>query len=119
MFTDKDLQQIADHGLTPEAVELQIENFRRGFPYLGIVRAASPGDGVVLVSDEEAEKAIARYEASKEFDHWILFNGGGNKGLLCVEPQLGAVNGLNKPDGHRVMKPGEVLTLWTKITCEE
>ena len=30
MFTEKDLQQIAAHGLTPEAVEHQIENFRRG-----------------------------------------------------------------------------------------
>ena len=29
MFTEKDLQQIEKHGLTPEAVELQLENFRR------------------------------------------------------------------------------------------
>ena len=46
MFTQQDLQQIEKHGLTPEAVELQLENFRRGFPFLNVVRAASPGDGV-------------------------------------------------------------------------
>ena len=34
MFTEKDLQQIAAHGLTVEAVNLQIENFRKGFPSL-------------------------------------------------------------------------------------
>ncbi len=62
MFTEKDLQQIAARGLTPEAVELQIENFRRGFPFLGIVRAASPADGVVVVDNETADRAIARYE---------------------------------------------------------
>ena len=28
MFTEKDLQQIAAHGLTLEAVEKQVENFR-------------------------------------------------------------------------------------------
>ena len=66
MFTEKDLQQIAAHGLTPEGVALQIENFRRGFPYLGIVRAASPGDGVVIVTPEEADAAVARYEQAKE-----------------------------------------------------
>ncbi len=45
MFTEKDLQQIEKHGLTPDAVERQLENFRRGFPFLKVVRAASPGDG--------------------------------------------------------------------------
>ena len=45
MFTPQDLKQIADHGLAPERVEEQVENFRRGFPFLKVVRAASPGDG--------------------------------------------------------------------------
>lgn len=66
MFTEKDLQQIAAHGLTPETVALQIENFRRGFPFLGIVRAASPADGVIIVDEQQANEAIARYEQAKE-----------------------------------------------------
>ena len=51
MFTEKDLSQIERHGLTPEAVESQLENFRRGFPYLKVVRAASPADGVRMASE--------------------------------------------------------------------
>ena len=62
MFTEKDLQQIEKHGLTPDAVERQLENFRRGFPFLKVVRAASPGDGVMVVGDAEAAAAVARYE---------------------------------------------------------
>ena len=62
MFTEKDLHQIEQHGLTREAVERQIENFRRGFPFLKVVRAASPGDGVVVVDDAVADAAQARYE---------------------------------------------------------
>lgn len=62
MFTKEDLQQIERHGLTPEAVERQIENFRRGFPFLSVVRAASPGDGVRLVDAVRADAAVARYE---------------------------------------------------------
>ena len=61
MFTEKDLHQIEQHGLTREAVERQIENFRRGFPFLKVVRAASPGDGVVVVDDAAADAAQARY----------------------------------------------------------
>lgn len=61
-FTEKDLRQIAEHGLTPQQVELQLENFRRGFPHLNVVRAASPGDGVVLVDRAAADAAVKRYE---------------------------------------------------------
>lgn len=62
MFSEKDLQQIAAHGLTPEAVERQIENFRRGFPFLKVVRAASPADGVLVPDAATIDAAVARYE---------------------------------------------------------
>ena len=54
------------------------------------------------------------YTASEEFDHWILFNGRGESGLLCVEPQCGAVDGLNS-GACRVIEPGDTLTLQTEI----
>lgn len=60
MFTSEDLLQIQQHGLTTEAVEQQLENFRRGFPFLKVVRAASPGDGVRVLSREEAQAAAER-----------------------------------------------------------
>ncbi len=62
MFTKEDLQQIEQHGLTQAQVEHQIENFRKGFPYLKIVRAAAAGDGVLVMSDEQIAKAEARYD---------------------------------------------------------
>ena len=65
MFTPQDLKQIADHGLTPERVEEQVENFRRGFPFLKVVRAASPGDGVLVLDGAEVDAAVARYDEGK------------------------------------------------------
>ena len=62
MFTEKDLQQIAAHGLTVEAVELQIENFRRGFPSLQVVSAASPAEGIVVLTPEQAAEYAAKFE---------------------------------------------------------
>ena len=64
MFTPQDLKQIADHGLTPERVEEQVENFRRGFPFLKVVRAASPGDGVLVLDGAEVDAAVVRYDAA-------------------------------------------------------
>ncbi|MBQ8307201.1 MAG: DUF4301 family protein [Alistipes sp.] len=66
MFTEKDLQQIEARGITLAAVEQQIENFRQGFPFLGIVRAASPSDGVVVVDEATAEEAVKRYDAATQ-----------------------------------------------------
>ena len=62
MFTEQDLKQIAAHGLTVEAVERQIENFRRGFPSLQVVSAASPADGIVVLTAERAAAYAAKYE---------------------------------------------------------
>lgn len=66
MFTSEDLLQIQQHGLTTEAVEQQLENFRRGFPFLKVIRAASPGDGVRVLSREEAQAAAERYDCAAE-----------------------------------------------------
>ena len=62
MFTEKDLQQIAAHGLTLEAVEHQIENFRRGFPSLQVVSAASPSDGITILTSEQASDYAAKFD---------------------------------------------------------
>ena len=66
MFKEKEKEQIVAHGLTVEQVEHQIENFRKGFPYLKVVAAASPDDGIAVLSDEELSEARDRWdEASK------------------------------------------------------
>ena len=62
MFTEQDLKQITAHGLTVEAVERQIENFRRGFPSLQVVSAASAADGIVVLTAEQAAAYAAKYE---------------------------------------------------------
>jgi len=49
------------------------------------------------------------------FDQWILFNGGGDKGFLCIEPQLGPVNALNS-GGYQRLEPGEAYTVTLEIT---
>src|SRR5574344_2211117 len=41
MFTQDDLSQIAAHGLDVRSVEHQMKNFREGFPFLKVVKAAS------------------------------------------------------------------------------
>ena len=56
MFTDKDLIQIKAHGLTPQGVEKQMENFRRGFGFLPVDRAAVAGDGIRIFDKEQMDR---------------------------------------------------------------
>ena len=62
MFTKEDFEQIRAHGVTPEALDRQLKNFQEGFPFLSVVRAASRGDGIRVLTSEEVAQAAARYE---------------------------------------------------------
>lgn len=55
-----------EHGLTPAALETQMKNFREGFPFLPVTRAASCGDGIRVLDAAGIEQAAARYDRAKE-----------------------------------------------------
>ena len=63
MFSEKQINEIEAHGLTVEQVEKQIEAFRQGFPSLEVVKAASPEDGITILSEEECDNAAKYYDA--------------------------------------------------------
>ena len=66
MFNEKEIYEIEAHGLTVEQVEGQIEAFRRGFPSLEVVKAASPEDGITCLSEEECEAVVKLYDEVSE-----------------------------------------------------
>lgn len=62
MFSEKDKLQIAQRGSKEETVLAQIENFKKGFPYLPIREAASVGNGIIKLSKEDLGKRIERFD---------------------------------------------------------
>lgn len=85
MFTEKDLAQLASHGVTPEKVNLEIENFKKGFPYLPISRPASKDDGIISFSEEKCK------EMAKDFDVKIK-----TKDIIKFVPASGAATRMFK-----------------------
>ncbi len=73
MFTEQDIALIEARGVSIEEVTQQIENFRNGFPSLPIVRAASGGDGVKQLSNEEVSAAESLYNSRMEQLRTIKF----------------------------------------------
>lgn len=63
MFNHEEISQIEARGISVAEVERQIENFRKGFPSLPVVRAASGGDGILQLSDDEIKAAEELYKS--------------------------------------------------------
>lgn len=61
-FSDKDIEQIKNHGLTTEAIEEQIKKFKEGFPFVNIVKPAQIDDGIVEYAESDCEKHIKEYD---------------------------------------------------------
>jgi len=55
MFTQKDLQQIRDKGISIDDINQQIKHFQQGFPPADISMPATPGMGIMLLSEGEQE----------------------------------------------------------------
>ena len=61
MFTNKDIEQIENRGSILHEIEKQIIHFRKGFPYLKVLRPATIGDGIILMDEEKVSKAVKQF----------------------------------------------------------
>ncbi|QMV41299.1 aldose 1-epimerase [Cohnella cholangitidis] len=84
----------------------------------GCRTGGEPISGYYTATEQEAKIGGFSYCTSDHFTQWVLFNGGGGKGFLCVEPQSGPVNGLNRSDGYLRLKIGESARFWTAVSRE-
>jgi len=62
MFSEKDIQQIKTHGLNVDTVNIQLEQFRNGFPFLPIQKPAIPNEGIKVLSPIELEALGKDYD---------------------------------------------------------
>jgi hypothetical protein len=63
-FTEQDHDQILVQGVTPEQIDKQIQYFVNGFPYLNVIKAATIGDGIVRIDEDQLSAYIHRFDAA-------------------------------------------------------
>jgi len=66
MFSDRDLNQIKERGMTVETLERQINHFILGFPFISLIRPATSGDGIICLTEEDKKKFITYFEQGIE-----------------------------------------------------
>ncbi len=65
MLRKEDLAQIGQRGSSVQAVEEQIERFKKGFPWMRIVAPATPDRGILVLDDAQADAAVNYYEGAQ------------------------------------------------------
>lgn len=70
MFSDKDTQQIINHGLTVEKVNNQIGIIKSGMIYSNLVEAATIGNGILKINAEKQQDYINRFESNR--NQWSI-----------------------------------------------
>ena len=58
MFTSNDIQQIEKRGSSLSEIEKQITHFRKGFPFLKVIRPATIGDGIIRIDGGQVTDAV-------------------------------------------------------------
>jgi hypothetical protein len=62
MFLEEDFSQINELGIDLETVYQQINDFKEGFPFMQLQKAATLNDGVMKLTDEQLESFTALFE---------------------------------------------------------
>ena len=65
MLTQKDIRQIEARGSSARQVELQIDRFKKGFPWMKIVGPATPERGIRVLTESQADDAVRYYETAR------------------------------------------------------
>lgn len=77
-------------------------------------------DGFYTSGGNIARIGRMEYVVSENFNQWILYNQGGGKGFISIEPQCGAVNCFNNGWGLHRLAPGEseAFCTWIRVAQE-
>ena len=62
MFNLNDLEQLGKHGINSDDAEIQVDNFRKGFPFLRITAPATVGNGIIRLDCDEVDDLIDIYK---------------------------------------------------------
>lgn len=71
MFSANDLKLFQSKGIDVKIIDQQLENFKKGFPFVDLVDAATTKNGIKVFNEAEIEKLIKYYDRNYE-DYEIL-----------------------------------------------
>lgn len=102
MFTEKDLDQLKEKGISEAIVARQIENFKKGFPFIKLNRPATLGDGIRKMTEQEISYYEGFYKeksADKSITKFVPASGAASRMFKKL------FNYFENPDNHHEIMP--------------
>lgn len=62
MFTAADLELLAEKGISEKNVQIQLDNFKKGFPYLEIISSASVDKGILKIDETRQSDFLSKWD---------------------------------------------------------
>lgn len=72
-FTEQDQDQILVQGVSLDQIDQQINHFVQGFPYLNVIKAATIGDGIIRVEENQLPTYIQRFDEAAHERELVKF----------------------------------------------
>lgn len=72
MLKKEDLKQINEKGISEKQISRQLEDFKRGFPYLKLEGAATPKKGVVVLNNQDCMSACRVWKDYQTEGHKVV-----------------------------------------------
>ncbi|MBR4146272.1 MAG: DUF4301 family protein [Bacteroidales bacterium] len=73
MMNKQDLEQIKERNITEEQVNQQVAQLKRGTAYVQLVRAATIGDGIIRMTDDQVKQMTDAFEEDREYYQFTKF----------------------------------------------
>lgn len=101
MLTQTDLIQIEKKGISPKTIEIQIQNFVSGFPFSKLVKPAVKSDGLLTLTNQEANKLADYYQQNlrgKTIVKFVPASGAASRMFKALFEYLESANELNQEE---------------------
>lgn len=72
MLTAEDKALLTSKGISEEQITAQLQNFKNGFPFLKLEAAASPGNGVLTLTEADCKDYVETWEKYKKEGHSVV-----------------------------------------------
>ena len=70
-LNEQDRELLREKGISEEQLEAQLKCFATGFPYLRLHAAAGVGNGILRLTDEDADRYVGLWNEYKAQPHRI------------------------------------------------
>src|SRR5690606_892862 len=72
-FSAADLAVLKKHGIAPAQAELQLRRFKKGFPFVELVKPCTLQDGVLKLTAKEEKEAEKLFRQAVQYQKTVKF----------------------------------------------